>query len=513
MPALEKQWDLRTISYRPGDINKGWQNLEDVEVVLLQYWMAARLPIQEIEEKNRVVLFTGGSWRRLSWCGYYVENVREGLDSPGTWYLDRKQGSLYYYPLPNEDMVKAEVIAPVAEQLVRFEGDAVGGRLCAGSNSATSRSNTPSGRFPSRATPCRRATSTCRRRSKRIERKNASSRTVSSHISAAGESNFGKDARNEVIANDFHDLGAGAIKIGEQVGQTDASLVTHDTHAADNRISDFALVYPGAIGIWIGQSSDNVVEHNDISGPVMFGISVGWSWSYFPLQNACNNRITQNHCHDLRGGPLTPFATIYALGTSPGTMVDNNYIHHVDAGIFLDNGCCGIRVEKNLVHDTTQGGFGTNFDCFGNIVQNNIFAYGKTYQMTLYGDQPEGTQPPKGELFTRNVILWKEGWLFQEPDWHTFSTLWDYNLYWREGGGQVQFMRYAFDQWKAKQLDVHSVIADPMFIDPARGDFGLKPGSPALKLGFQPIDVSHVGPRVEPGLPADQGGQLPRRKP
>ncbi len=43
--------------------------------------------------------------------------------------------------------------------------------------------------------------------------------------------------------------------------------------------------------------------------------------------------------------------------------------------------------------------------------------------------------------------------------------------------------------------DEHTVFADPMFVDPERGDYRLKPESPALKLGFQPIDVSEIEPR------------------
>jgi hypothetical protein len=41
------------------------------------------------------------------------------------------------------------------------------------------------------------------------------------------------------------------------------------------------------------------------------------------------------------------------------------------------------------------------------------------------------------------------------------------------------------------------LIADPMFVDPAQGDYRLKPESPALRLGFQPIDVSGIGLRRE----------------
>jgi len=115
--------------------------------------------------------------------------------------------------------------------------------------------------------------------------------------------------------------------------------------------------------------------------------------------------------------------------------------------------------------------------------------------LTVYGDAPSGPPQPKGELFARNLVVWKDGPLIKEADWPSFSTLWDYNLYFREGGGPVTFMKYTFDQWKAKGLDVHSLVADPQFVDPAKGDFSLKPDSPALRLGFKPIDLSQVGPR------------------
>ena len=37
-------------------------------------------------------------------------------------------------------------------------------------------------------------------------------------------------------------------------------------------------------------------------------------------------------------------------------------------------------------------------------------------------------------------------------------------------------------------MDIHSLVADPLFTDPTSGDFSLRPESPALKLlGFEPI--------------------------
>ena len=61
---------------------------------MLQFWTEARLRIKAIDAKNHAVLFTGGSWRPLTWSGgYYVDNVFEGLRMPGSWYLDRGRAS------------------------------------------------------------------------------------------------------------------------------------------------------------------------------------------------------------------------------------------------------------------------------------------------------------------------------------------------------------------------------------------------------------------------------------
>ena len=48
--------------------------------------------------------------------------------------------------------------------------------------------------------------------------------------------------------------------------------------------------------------------------------------------------------------------------------------------------------------------------------------------------------------------------------------------------------------WQALGFDQHSLVADPLFVDPDHDDYRLKPESPALKLGFFPIPLDRIGP-------------------
>jgi hypothetical protein len=61
-------------------------------------------------------------------------------------------------------------------------------------------------------------------------------------------------------------------------------------------------------------------------------------------------------------------------------------------------------------------------------------------------------------------------------------------------GAPIRFTNdgLSFAEWRtqnrtAGRADQHSVIADPSFRDPGRGDYSLAASSPALRLGFQPI--------------------------
>jgi len=51
-----------------------------------------------------------------------------------------------------------------------------------------------------------------------------------------------------------------------------------------------------------------------------------------------------------------------------------------------------------------------------------------------------------------------------------------------------------WEAWQMAGADTDSLVADPLFVDAAQGDFRLKPDSPALRLGFEPIPFGRIGP-------------------
>jgi hypothetical protein len=55
-----------------------------------------------------------------------------------------------------------------------------------------------------------------------------------------------------------------------------------------------------------------------------------------------------------------------------------------------------------------------------------------------------------------------------------------------------------WEAWQARGLDAHSRVADPLFVDPARGDYRLRPESPAFALGFEPLPLAEMGCYPDP---------------
>ena len=182
--------------------------------------------------------------------------------------------------------------------------------------------------------------------------------------------------------------------------------------------------------------------------------------------------------------------------------------------IYFDNAPMDVLVYGNICARNTLGGIMISHYGKNVTVENNIFVESSRSQayMLFAG-------PMSGIAFRRNIFAY---WapdadfmrlnLAPSVDIGEVFSEFDHNIYCPPPGRQLTFSGSAgeavkrvgmavaegdltLEQWHALGFDHNSIDADPLFVDPAGDDFRLQPGSPALKLGFQPIDVDEIGPR------------------
>jgi hypothetical protein len=248
--------------------------------------------------------------------------------------------------------------------------------------------------------------------------------------------------------------------------------------------------------VFVGDDAENRVVHNHIHDLFYSGISVGSFQDFGPSQ-AAGNVVESNHIHDIGQGLLGDLAGIYT-GSTPSTRVAYNVVHDVSRrdhggwGIYPDEGSHDLRIEKNLVYRCQDGALFAhhNRDV---TAENNIFIFNRPAQVECGGIGGF-------ELACRrNVTACDEGKAVGDyGDAHCGREVcaFDCNRYWNASGKPVLFGTKDLARWRASGQDTASLIAAPLFADPAKGDFTLRPGSPAARVGFEPWDISAVGPRA-----------------
>lgn len=493
------------LAFKPGDISPAWAGSPQARLVMLMKWTDLQVPIRSVDTTRNVALLPGGPrpyWMDERHARYWVENVPDALDAPGEWYLDAGTGVLSFLAPAGVDPNQSMVVAPRLSSLLSVLGDRAGSKAVAGLTfrgltfAETDYVSRADGLIsPQAAVPVDAAVTV------RYAVGGAFEGCVFENLGGYALE-LGRGAQGWRVSHcEIRGSGAGGIRIGEpNERQPDAFSACRQHAITDNHLHQLGRVFAPAVGIIVFQSGQNHIAHNEINDLFYTAISVGWNWGY--QETPCReNLIEFNHLHHIGQGRLSDMGGIYTLGIQKGTILRNNLIHDVISydyggwGLYPDEGSTGILVESNVVYRCKSSGFHQHYGR-ENTVRNNIFAFNLENQLMRTRDEDHTSF-----FLTNNIVYFDSGRLLGSS-WRNNRFVIDRNLYFdRRAGADPAKMDFAggtWEQWKTRGHDVNSIVADPLFVDPEKQDFRLKPESPALKLGFHAPDVSTVGPRPAP---------------
>jgi hypothetical protein len=358
----------------PKGLLGAWSNPTDIEIMVAGNWEINRLPVQSIDRDAGVVVLApphaqGHEAIRPGpgrWC--HFENAPELLDQPGEWYLHRPTGTLRYWPLPAEDLSRAEVIAPALQRLVEVKGTAERPvrnlhfrGICF---EHTSLPLPPGGHLGIQACHCTVGKSwhgawgrvPAAIRWDYVERSSLEDGALA-HLGSCGIELVTSCRDNLIQGNHITDVSGNGIMLG---GPRDEAEVPKRNRISNNHVHACGVEYYGAVGIWVGFAQQAVIAHNLVHDLPYSGISVGWQWN--PQPTPCKeNTIEFNHVYDVMNR-LCDGGCIYTLGFQPGTVIRGNHLHDAhrsryaqgapNNGMFIDEGSKGFLFERNVIYNT-----------------------------------------------------------------------------------------------------------------------------------------------------------------
>jgi hypothetical protein len=453
--------ELTRLKYRPEDLGP-WLDINNTEITVYHMWDESLVGVSAMDTKSHILTFANPSGHPPGAFGvkkYVVWNVREGMTKPGQWYLDRTAGKVVYWPLPGEDMGKAEVFAPTIESIIQIKGTknkpakdiTIRGLVLSVTTTPLKAGGFGAGRFEG-------AVSISSGRNCSL---------VDLEIVNVGGQGIKVSGSNMRIENCYvHHTGACGIKFSGA-----DSLVTN------NYIHDVGLTYPSAIGLQ-GGGKDNEISNNEIHDTPYTAINWGGQ------RNRIENNLIYRAMLELHDG-----GGIYCFAGN-GLVLRGNFIRDIpDTGgygssaYYLDERSENCIVEGNL--SLNVGRPTHNHMAKNNAIRNNVFICNEDARFTF---------PRSSDfVFEKNVVYAKGTIVFDNTN--ALTTFKDNILYSTEG--QVHGNRMSrYTRTGSEQLQPgDNLFADPLFVEFERGKVRYNVKSPAVKLGIEPINVSRAGRR------------------
>jgi hypothetical protein len=456
-----------------------------------------------------------GGWQNNRQMGMHpdyrmVENIFEELDAPGEWFHNAKTSTLYYMPEAGADLATATVEVVRLRQLVEFQG----------SEKSPVKYVTLQGFVVRHAA---RTFMDCKepllRSDWAIYRGGAFMLTGTDHVSLL-DCEFDQVGGNAIFVNNYnrntlvkgchiHDVGASGVcfigdpdavrdplfeyrekndlsKIDRTPGPKTQNFPSLGT-VEDCLIHGIGRVERQPAGVTVDMASEITVRDCSIYDCARAGINIGdGAWGGHLIERcdvfdtvletsdhgSFNSWGRDRFWHSDRKvsqeaidrDPELPF-----LDAVKTTIIrDSRWRCDHGWDIDLDDGSSNYDIYNNLM---LSGGLklreGFRRHAWNNIAVNNSF-----HPHVWYNDS--------GDEVYANIFMGSYKGV-RVPTETATGTRVDGNLI--VGGNLTR--KFGWDE--------NSVVADPQFMDPAQGDFRVKKGSPALKLGFCNFPMDQFG--------------------
>ena len=452
---------------------------------------------------------------------FYFLNILEELDSPGEWYLDRKQGALYWWP--PEDQVDEACVSTLEDPFLEMTN-------CShvsieGFTFEMSRSNgvVIDGGKENTIAGC----------------------TFRFLGDDALVINGGKN--NGVLSSDFHDLALGAIVLrgGERKTLTPAGNFAVNNHihhygqwlrtwmlavsvnGVGNRVAHNLIHDAPHEAIYV-RGNEHVLEYNDIhsicketgdAGAIHTGRNYTWR----------GNIYRYNYIHDIKGPGLHGVAAIYLDDFTSGYTIYGNICCNAGRGTLIGGGRDNV-VENNIYIECTPSivldARGLSwasyyFDGTYTVLEDSMSAMNATEPpfsekyselLSLYEDEPP---VPKNNVIRKNISYngrWIELYDYFMYD-HSVVTMEDnviaddiickrmgkdpgeWEPYYLNLDGDVGYVFYKYGDEEIMEEFSKNLIIDtnPGFLDAEKRDFRLRNDAAAHDVGFKPIPFDKIG--------------------
>lgn len=275
---------------------------------------------------------------------------------------------------------------------------------------------------------------------------------------------------HSVFGNAVHDLGSGAQR---QLGDAMACFYSLGplgaTHVHHNLCRDVAAYFTGGFGTSQDQASSGYHFHDNV---VLRTTGAGVNQHYGLGNSVVNNIIVDSNFNSATANNRGSVRS-YAQDDLPSSFnVSRNIVYQTNASAAFFNDAYLPWIDVGGAAGGPAGHATWTFAFDENVYFNTGNA--TLPQLPVWGGSSVGE--PAGTRYQLTLAEWQRGC---GTDWHSGATPASRNCSSGAPRGPAQ--------------DARSVFADPLFADAAAGNYSLLEGSPALALGFQPIDLSRVG--------------------